>query len=123
MAQMRRWWCAWQTARANSGKAKKRFVLLSFPLFVLLLITLPRQAWVKHKENSKQRPFSRSNFFLAELNFTGWRNITVHAPQARQLFEYPLIAQNTAMRYFRWSQITSMTVAVTNALSANIAIR
>lgn len=62
------------------------------------------------------------NFFLADLNFAGWRNITVHAPQTRQLFEYPLIAQNTAMRYFRWGQITSMTIAVTNALSANIAI-
>lgn len=62
------------------------------------------------------------NFFIDDLNFTGWRNLTLNAPQPRRLFDFPLIRQNTAMRYFRWSAIKSMTIAVTNALAANVAI-
>jgi hypothetical protein len=62
------------------------------------------------------------NFIVEKINWTGWKTLTVNVPQARRLFDFPLIRLSTAMRYYRWSAITSMTIAVTNALSANIAI-
>ena len=61
------------------------------------------------------------NFFV-DLNFTGWRNVTLDVPNARRLFDFPLIRSNTAMRYYRWSSIQSMAIAVTNAISAEVVI-
>jgi hypothetical protein len=62
------------------------------------------------------------NFIVENINWTGWRNVTVNVPQARRLFDFPLIRKSTAMRYYRWSSIISMSIAVTNALSASIGI-
>ena len=61
------------------------------------------------------------NFFV-DINFTGWRNVTLDVPDARRLFDFPLIRSTTAMRYYRWSAIHSMSIAVTNAIAAEVVI-
>ena len=66
-----------------------------------------------------------SRSFFVDVDFVGWRNVTLGTPAARRLFRYPLVmggSPNSGMRYFRWSAIKALALMVTNATTASIQI-
>jgi len=66
-----------------------------------------------------------SRSFFVDVDFVGWRNVTLGTPAARRLFQYPLVmggSPNSGMRYFRWAAIKALALMVTNATTASIQI-
>jgi hypothetical protein len=66
-----------------------------------------------------------SRSFFIDVDFVGWRNVTLGTPAARRMYRYPLVmggSPNSGMRYFRWTAITALALMVTNATAASIQI-